>query len=204
MATVWLPKLRLVGENFAAAPRTTWLKTGETLDAKWASPLYVAVMVWVLGPRVENCSDATPLLFSDDIPRFVAVAVSKKFTVPVGLPWLKPGGAVTAAVRVTACPKLDGLTEDSRATVTAGDWRRMLIVLSAEFVTAKSSSPSPLKSPTATACGDCPTFTLMGAWNVPLPFPKYRSKLVLGPAAAISSLLSPFKSTATPGTGPRI
>jgi hypothetical protein len=101
--TVWLPKFRREAENFAAAPSTTWLNTGETLDAKFASPLYVAVMVCVLGPRAEYCKVATPLLLREELPRFVAVAVSKKLTVPVGVPLTNPGSE-TVAVKVTACP----------------------------------------------------------------------------------------------------
>jgi hypothetical protein len=40
----------------------------------------------VLGPSVEFCTDATPLALRAALPRSVAVAVSKKATVPVGVP----------------------------------------------------------------------------------------------------------------------
>ena len=66
---------------------------------KLVSPWYVATMLCVLGPRVENGTDATPLLLREVLPRFVPVAVSKKLTVPVGVP-LKPD--FTVAVNVTA------------------------------------------------------------------------------------------------------
>jgi hypothetical protein len=96
--TVWLPKFRVDAENLAAAPRTTWLRAGETLDGKFLSPLYVAVIAWVLGPRVEYCNMATPLPLREELPRFVPVAVSKKPTVPVGVSGLCDA---TVAVNVT-------------------------------------------------------------------------------------------------------
>jgi hypothetical protein len=46
----------------------------------------VAMMLCVLGPSVEVCTDATPLVLREKLPRFVEVALSKKLTVPVGDP----------------------------------------------------------------------------------------------------------------------
>jgi hypothetical protein len=39
VATVWLPKAKLVGDSLAAAPSTTWIKAGEALAVTLASPL---------------------------------------------------------------------------------------------------------------------------------------------------------------------
>ena len=55
---------------------------------------------------------ATPLLLSVPVPS--VVEPSLKVTVPPGMP--PPGdAAVTVAVKVTACPTVDGLTEEVRA-----------------------------------------------------------------------------------------
>jgi hypothetical protein len=46
----------------------------------------------------------------------MTVAPSRKFTVPVGVP--APGlTTATVAVKVTLCPKTDGLTDDARLVV---------------------------------------------------------------------------------------
>src|SRR5450755_4173807 len=74
-------------------------------------------MLWVLGPRVDVWRVATPLLLSATVPKLIPVALSKKFTVPVGLPLQKPGCAVSVAVRVTVCPKLDGFREEASAVL---------------------------------------------------------------------------------------
>jgi hypothetical protein len=71
MPTVWFPKLRFAGESEAIAPCTTWYKIGEVLGAKFASPLYVAVMLCVPTDRVEVVKVAIPPLFRLELPMFV-------------------------------------------------------------------------------------------------------------------------------------
>ena len=66
-----------------------------------------------------------------------------------------------------------------------------------EFATARSSLPSPLKSPTATAKGPDPTAKLVAAPKLPVPVPSRTPMLLdvklLFPTAR-SSLPSPLKS----------
>ena len=62
---------------------------------------------------VEIFRVATPLPLRLELPMFVVPSL--KLTVPVGVPLSKPGCAVTLAVNVTACPKLEGLGEETSA-----------------------------------------------------------------------------------------
>ena len=71
MPTVWFPKLRLLGESEAMAPCTIWCSTGEVLDRKFASPLYVAVILCVPSDRVEVVKVAIPLLLRLELPIFI-------------------------------------------------------------------------------------------------------------------------------------
>jgi hypothetical protein len=89
-----------------------------------------------------------------ELPRFVVP--SKKLTVPVGCP-LKPCD-VTVALKVTVCPKLDGLDEETIAVVVGP----MLVFMSTptapfaqfplvhSFATSRSGFPSAFTSATAT------------------------------------------------------
>lgn len=82
--------------------------------AKFVSPPYTAVMLWVLTESVNVENVATPAPFRVPVPR--VVAPSLKVTVPVGVP--DPGDtAATVAVKVTDWPKTDGLTLDVREAV---------------------------------------------------------------------------------------
>src|SRR5581483_5314684 len=92
---------------------------GEVLAAKFASPLYCAVMIWsptfrslTVNDAVLFCSVATP---SDLVP-------SKSVTVPVGWPGVG-GRAAAVTVKVTGRPRLDGFTDDVTVTDAAGNTR---------------------------------------------------------------------------------
>ena len=79
--------------------------------------------------------------------------------------------------------------------------RRTLTLLPLPFATARSSWPSPLKSPTATDCGPLPAPTSAALVKVPSPLPSRTLTLLLPLfATARSSLPSASKSpTATEG-----
>lgn len=68
-------------------------------------------MVCVPTAREEVVSEAVPVESSVAVPRFDAP--SRKVTVPVGVPEV----ALTAAVKVTACPKTVGFLEEITAAV---------------------------------------------------------------------------------------
>lgn len=72
-----------------------------TLPAKLTFPLYVPVNVRVLRGRVDVVIVATPA-FNDALPMKVVPVLN--VTLPVGV----PPGEVTAAVKVTVCPRVDG------------------------------------------------------------------------------------------------
>src|SRR6266508_77724 len=78
---------------------------------------------------------------------------------------------------------------------------RIDTLLSRPLAVAKSSLPSPLKSPTATAFGLLPTLICAGVGDVKWPLPSPRRIETVPPpklATTTSSLLSPLKSpTAT-------
>ena len=83
---------------------TAWVSAAEALAAKFGSPPYSAVMLWLPTPRVEVLKAAVPPL-SGAVPK--VVAPSLKVTVPVGVP--VPGATgLTVAVKLTDCPKTDG------------------------------------------------------------------------------------------------
>ncbi len=66
---------------------------------------------WEATESAEVMKVATPEPFSVPVPK--VAAPSLKVTVPVGVP--APGEtALTVAVKVTDCPKTDGLTDDVR------------------------------------------------------------------------------------------
>src|SRR5580658_6607465 len=75
--------------------------------------------------------------------------------------------------------------------------RRMETVLSILLATAKSGTPSPLKSPTVTSIGPRPVAYCTYGWKLPLPLPN-RTETVLAPVALFavttSILPSPLKS----------
>jgi hypothetical protein len=71
----------------------------EVLGAKFALPLYLALIEWVPPVSVDIVKLATPLLFNVPVPS--AVVPSRKLTVPVGIPLLPD---LTVAVHVTGVP----------------------------------------------------------------------------------------------------
>jgi len=94
----------------AVVPLTTCVTTEDVLDAKVASPLYVAVMEWepAVSVLVANVAIAEP--FSGPLPKVVAPSLN--VTVPVGV----PGDVdVTVAVNVTDCPARLGFRLDASA-----------------------------------------------------------------------------------------
>jgi hypothetical protein len=89
------------------------------LAPKFASPLYAAVIVYLLfdASRDEILKVATPLASAAGAP--VAVPFTENCTVPVGVP--VPGGTgATVAVNVTSSPNAEGLSDVRTATVVAG------------------------------------------------------------------------------------
>src|SRR5207248_2478797 len=102
---------------------TPWL-TVPLLPTKLPSPAYEAVMVWlpVVKLAVLKLAVVVPAEVVS-VPWPKLVAPSEKVTTPVGLATAVLPGAVTltVAVKVTAWPDADGLTEDATAVpVLAG------------------------------------------------------------------------------------
>ena len=79
------------------------------LKAKLLSPWYSAVIVWLPTASAEVMIVATPLVTEAD-PRSAPVVVSKKSTLPVGVPSVGLA-ARTPAVKVTDCPKTGDVAE---------------------------------------------------------------------------------------------
>jgi predicted small secreted protein len=91
---------------------TTWLRTEEALPEKLALPLYTAVMDLAPGVSVVVVRLAMPA-FSVTDPRLAAPFLN--VTVPVGA----PEGEETVAMKVTACPNVEGFGEEISATALA-------------------------------------------------------------------------------------
>src|SRR5258708_33347069 len=83
---------------------TVWVRTPDVLGALLRSPAYAAVMEWLPTESVDVVKPATPPTTAT-APS--TVDPSLKVTVPVGLM------PATVAVKVTACPPLLGLAEDT-------------------------------------------------------------------------------------------
>jgi hypothetical protein len=83
------------------------------LPLKLVLALYDVVMVWLPTVKAEVVKLATPPL-KVTVP--IELPPSRKVTVPPGVP--APGDAAeTVAVKVTGCPKTDGLTDELTAVV---------------------------------------------------------------------------------------
>jgi hypothetical protein len=82
------------------AELTVWLKFGEVLPPKLASPEYTAVMVCAPLVSAEVVTDAVPPERVCSAPRFAAPSLN--CTVPVGL-----GPPPTVAVKVTDAPNVE-------------------------------------------------------------------------------------------------
>src|SRR5438552_12877692 len=127
-----------------------------------------------------------------------------------------PAVEVTVAVKVTACPTNNGLSEEI-SVVVVGLWldtllfsstpteeRVQISVSSAQmFATRRSGLPSPFKSAVATELVKKPPESYVcGVWKVPSPLPKSKTtkpllRQLLPPqesVATASSLPSPFTS----------
>jgi hypothetical protein len=86
---------------------TGWGRTVEVLEAKFASPLYTVYIRWFPTIKFEMVKVARPLLGKGTTAKVLLVRVSKKVTVPVGVP--APGAfTVTGEVKVTGSPKTVG------------------------------------------------------------------------------------------------
>src|SRR5581483_11874078 len=93
-------------------------------------------MAWLPAASVEVVNVAVPL-FSVTVPRLVLP--SRKVTFPVGVP--APGAtALTVAVKVTAWPNADGLTEDVTVVVVLA-WLTVCVSV-AEVLVVKLVSPA--------------------------------------------------------------
>jgi hypothetical protein len=92
---------------------TVWVKAGDVLGLKLVLPLEAAVSVWLPADSVVVLNVAVPLVRGT---AGWAVPSRVKTTLPVGVP--TPGAtALTVAVKVTACPKTEGLAEDVTAVL---------------------------------------------------------------------------------------
>jgi hypothetical protein len=113
---------------------TTWLKTVEVLAAKLASPAYVAVMGCVPAESVEVVKAATALAFRAPVPTLVAL--SRKVTVPVGVPEVLD---MMVAVNVTGAPVDDAAAELTSVAVVGASVT--VSVMAAEMLLAKFALP---------------------------------------------------------------
>jgi hypothetical protein len=100
--------------TLVAALFTVWPSAVDVLPAKVESPLYVAVIECAPAARAEVMKVAWPEL---SMPDPMLTLPSKNTTEPVGVP--VPDVGATVAVNVTACPKLEGLSELITVVVVA-------------------------------------------------------------------------------------
>jgi hypothetical protein len=112
---------------------TVWVRSELALLVKLVLPLYAALMAWSPTLKVEVLVVAWPPLMATGLPATPSIV---KVTVPLGVP---DAGAVglTAAVKVTLWPNLDGLAEELTAVVVAPCWTvwvRPALVLPLKFV----------------------------------------------------------------------
>jgi len=113
---------------------TVCRSTEEVLPVWLASPLYWDVMEWVPTASVDNEKAATPLALSADVP--IVEAPSMKVTVPVA-----PEDGLTVAMKVTTCPKADGLSDDVKAVVVLTVLATTVCVREADVLAVKFESP---------------------------------------------------------------
>src|SRR5262249_12050905 len=93
---------------------TVWDRLAEVLVRNPELPPYTAVVGWVPWLSVEVVNAACPAASRVAVPR--VLFLSLKVTVPVGM--AVPGAlAVTVAVKVTACPWCEGLSEEVTVVV---------------------------------------------------------------------------------------
>jgi hypothetical protein len=110
---------------------TVCVSAAEVLPRKAASPRYLAVIECEPAASTEVENVAWPAL-SVAVP--MTLAPSNNWTVPVGVPV-----PVTVAVKVTACPAVDGFAEDVTAVLVALPFT--VWVSAAEVLTANVASP---------------------------------------------------------------
>ncbi len=111
---------------------TDWVTTAEVLPAKAAFAEYVAVMEWEPTTRSGVVKVAWPAARA---PVPMAAAPSKNVTVPVGV----PDALLTVAVKVTACPNTDGLSEE--ITLVLVEIPFTVCVSAAEVLGSNAESP---------------------------------------------------------------
>src|ERR1700723_1799990 len=195
----------------SAAAFTTCDTAGEVLAAKFASPLYCAVMECVPWASVADETAAAPAAIVTGVP--ICVAPSKKVNVPVMVPAV---AEVTVAVNVTLAPVVEGFSDEVTEVVVAaaGGTTLPFRFSSTTLPPMMSGFPSPSKS-VANESPESENTTFWGAetvpsplemvWKVPSPLP---GKIPLPPPKMIplankSSFPSPSKSaTATLLTKP--
>ena len=98
-------------DMLVAIPLTTWLSTLDVLGSKVASPWYAAAIECV--PTTSDAVEIEALPAASRVPLPMEVVPSKKSTVPVGVPPVP----VTVAVKVTDCPAVEGLSEETKLAV---------------------------------------------------------------------------------------
>jgi len=102
-----------------AAFMTVCATAEDELPAKFASPLYAAVMECGPGASVVHACNAPQFSVTQETPAGnetvpIAVGPSRKVIVPVGVP---PDELVTLAVNVTTSPNVDEFAELTRAVL---------------------------------------------------------------------------------------
>ena len=118
---------------FGAHFFTTWLCAADVLELKFVSPPYIADTECVPTASFEVVKVACRLPPTAPVPRTVAVVLSRNVTVPVGAP---VKFRVMVAVKVTACPLLEGFGEEASAVVVDAFFTvcaKALDVLAAKF-----------------------------------------------------------------------
>src|SRR6266480_4034759 len=95
---------------------TTWVIVLEVLVAKLLLALYDAVIECVATDKAEPSHAARPLLSTFTVLQIVVVP-SLNVTVPVFTVAVLGAFAVTVAVKVSDCPKTEGVTPELSANV---------------------------------------------------------------------------------------
>src|SRR5438094_8571436 len=94
-------------------------------------------MLWLPTANPDVLKLATPLALSAGLPS--VLPPSRNVTVPVGVP--APGAALTVAVKLTACPKTDGLTDEASTVVEYWPGLLTTCVKMGETLVVKLPSP---------------------------------------------------------------
>src|SRR5581483_2546884 len=139
---------------------TTWFTGALVVGMNAASPEYFAVMTCVPAARDEVDIDACPAL-RVTLPRLVLP--SKKVTVPLGTADTPRTVAATVAVKVIACPAVDGLAEELRPTLFPPAFNRTATPENSPLDMTASCAPAPFTAAATIREGDAPAVNSTGA-----------------------------------------